>query len=79
MHEKLNTDTYYKFDDLQIIYQFGTAGSTDSETLMFKKCDSHDYTARYLFSELIDPDKEFDDNEIVANYEQISSFYIKGN
>ena len=78
MHETLDTDTYYDFDDLSMFIQFGTLGE-DALQLRFKTCVNNLWTARYLFSELNDPDKEFDDAKVTEPYEQISSFFIKGN
>ena len=47
------------------------------EILQFKKCQS-DYTSRYYFNDVIEPNTEFDDATILYA-ETMAPFFIYGN
>ena len=72
----LTTKEFYNVDDGDGLSNF----APDDRVLKFKVCRTDgSYLAEYYFSDVIDPDTEFDDSLYVKNMEQMSPFFIYAN
>jgi len=54
-------------------------GNNPGEQLQFKICENNVWRARYLFQDVINPNKDFDDRLVVDTVETVAPFFIKGN